>query len=139
MEPSSSSICQSDGKEEFLSKDFKVLVIEDDEMIRDALREFLEMSGYAVDTAIHGANAFEKLRTSEILPSLILLDLNMPVMPGKKFLEKLRVESDAYARIPVVLLTALPDENIPGIAGILRKPVGLKVILERVRSFHLPA
>jgi DNA-binding response OmpR family regulator len=114
-------------------------VIEDDGVIRDALREILEMSGYAVDTAIHGADALEKVRTGEILPSLILLDLNMPVMPGKEFLEKLRVESEAHARIPVVLMSAVPDENITGVAGILRKPVGMKAILERVRSFQGPA
>src|SRR4051794_32303724 len=99
--PDSSPICRCGSQGGQLSNEFKILVVEDDGMIRDALREILEMSGYAVDTAIHGADAFEKVRTSEILPSLILLDLNMPVMSGKEFLEKLRVESEAHARIPV--------------------------------------
>lgn len=130
------SICQSGSEGEQLSNDFKVLVVEDDEVIRDAVRECLEMSGYVVDTAIHGANAFEKLRTSEVLPSLILLDLNMPVMPGKVFFEKLRAESEAYARIPVILMTALPEGNIPGVAGILTKPFKMNAIIEKVREFN---
>ena len=129
-------IYQSGSKGERLNNDFKVLVIEDDEVIRNCVREFLEMAGYAVDTAIHGAHAFEKLRTSDVLPSMILLDLNMPVMPGKVFLEKLQVEPERYKRIPVVLMTALPDENVPGVMGILTKPFRLIAILEQIRLFQ---
>lgn len=104
-------------------------------MIRDAVGEILHMSGYSVETAIHGEDALQKLRAGTFLPALILLDLNMPVMSGRELLERLRHEPEALSRIPVVLLSAVPNPEIVGVAGILRKPVGLKAIVEMVRSF----
>jgi CheY-like chemotaxis protein len=107
-------------------------------VIREALQEFLELSGYAVDTAIHGADAFQKLRDSKTLPNLILLDLNMPVMSGKIFLENLRLESDAYSRIPVVLMTANPDHDLTGLAGVLSKPFRFNAVIDQIRRFQRP-
>jgi two-component system, chemotaxis family, chemotaxis protein CheY len=105
-------------------------------VIRDALRDFLDLSGYTVDTAIHGADALLKLRASKILPSMILLDFNMPIMSGKVFVENLRSEGGLAARIPVVLMTAQPDHDVVGLAGVLSKPFMFKAVLDQIRRFQ---
>jgi CheY-like chemotaxis protein len=82
----------------------EILVVDDDADIRDALRDALEFEGYAVSVAANGREAWDALG-SDGLPSLILLDLMMPVMNGAEFLGRLR--ADVRLRdVPVVVVTA---------------------------------
>lgn len=117
----------------FMSK-FKILLVEDDRDIRDSLSEYLELEGYEVVSAVHGEDALKKLQQSENLPGLILLDLNMPVMPGKVFLSKIRTQHKNYENIPVVVMTAVPDTIIYDVYGFLRKPLELDAIMELVQT-----
>ena len=82
----------------------RVLVIEDDAEIRDALVEYLEEEGYEVACAENGADGLTRLGDGP-LPSVVLLDSAMPVLDGAATLARLRA-NPAWAAIPVVLSSA---------------------------------
>lgn len=110
-----------------------LLVVEDDENIRDAMRLFLEVEGYHVFTAADGSQALELL-AREPAPRLILLDLMMPVMDGYEFL-RARKAAPALAAIPVVVVSAFSGD-LPGmdVKGFVGKPIDfeqLRVFLDR--------
>jgi signal transduction histidine kinase/CheY-like chemotaxis protein len=81
----------------------RVLIVEDDAMTRAILRRTLDEAGFAVDEAEHGATGLAQVRATP--PSIILLDLMMPVMDGFEFLSELRSDA-AHSAIPVLVLTA---------------------------------
>jgi signal transduction histidine kinase/DNA-binding response OmpR family regulator len=81
-----------------------VLIVEDDKNLRQMLRRMLEGQGWPVAEAENGAVALERVR--EHVPSVMVLDLMMPVMDGFAALAELR-RQEAWARIPVVVVTAL--------------------------------
>ncbi|BAP55048.1 PAS domain S-box [Thioploca ingrica] len=80
-----------------------VMVVEDDNSIREMMGRTLKNAGWQVDLAENGLIALEHLKQN--LPALILLDLMMPEMDGFEFVSRLRQEP-SYADIPVVVLTA---------------------------------
>jgi signal transduction histidine kinase/CheY-like chemotaxis protein len=81
-----------------------VLVIEDDEAIRQLLRRLLQRNGWQVAEAQNGREGLEQV--GRAVPSLILLDLMMPEMDGFEFASRLRA-NEAWRSIPVVVLTAM--------------------------------
>jgi len=82
-----------------------MLIIEDEELLRNLYSELLEMKGFHVETAIDGKSALEQL--NEIRkPDLILLDINMPEMDGIEFLRIIK-GNEKLKRIPVVLVTGV--------------------------------
>jgi CheY-like chemotaxis protein len=83
----------------------QVLIVDDDLDIRETLSELLEHRGFDVVTAENGLAALKLLRSSRAAPSVILLDLMMPVMDGYSFLEE-RKKDSALATIPVAIVTA---------------------------------
>jgi CheY-like chemotaxis protein len=92
-------------------REVSVLVIDDDDDIRDTLSEVLEEVGYSVATAGQGREALALLR--QIRPQVILLDLNMPVMGGAEFRRAQRGDPD-LAAIPTIIMTAvdrMPDRT----------------------------
>ena len=111
-----------------------ILVVEDDDLTREALRALLEATGYRVTAAAHGRQALDCLRDDEP-PCLILLDLLMPVMDGRTFRKHL-LQSPSLAPIPVLLLSAEGDlartAASLGAAGYFPKPVVIEVLLEAV-------
>lgn len=111
-----------------------VLIVEDDNDIREALTQILEYEGYAVNTVANGQEALDFLRKSEP-PGLILLDLMMPVMDGWQF--RAEQQKDAVlSQIPVVIVSAdgrvYQKANAIGAAGYLKKPVELETLLDIV-------
>jgi CheY-like chemotaxis protein len=85
-----------------------ILIIEDEEDIREILKEFFEGEGYHVFTAIHGKDAFRVLDLSlseKAKPNMILVDLMMPVMSGEEFIEKKKLHP-VFADIPTVIMSA---------------------------------
>ncbi len=113
----------------------RVLVVDDDTDLREAIVDVLEDEGYAVDCAADGLEGLEHLRARE-LPCLILLDWMMPRCDGPQFRAAQR-EDPALAAIPVVILTAdmrLADkiEQLDA-QDYLRKPVELARLLAVVR------
>ena len=83
----------------------KVMVVEDDSEIREALLEILEENGCDAVGAVNGERALAYLRSTDSLPCLILLDLMMPVMDGHEF-RQCQHEDATLARIPVIVMTA---------------------------------
>lgn len=110
----------------------RVMLVEDDDDVRVALAGVLQDEGFTVDEARHGREALERLGRSE-LPSLILLDLMMPVMDGWAFRAAQRADT-RLAKIPVVVLTALPDAHLPPLDAteVLRKPLDVPRLLDTV-------
>jgi CheY-like chemotaxis protein len=116
----------------------RVLVVEDDEDVREAIQEALEEEGYAVSSAANGAVALDALRASEELPSLILLDLMMPVMDGERFLRELRGDARLQG-LPVVIVTAdgraHAKASVLGAQEGLKKPVRMGDLLSTVSRY----
>lgn len=80
-----------------------VLVVEDEERMREILRRTLEKEGWRVTEAVNGRRALERL--AEGLPAVILLDLMMPEMDGFEFMQKFRQRPDCRP-VPVIVVTA---------------------------------
>ena len=82
-----------------------ILVVEDQETISLLIGHLLRKAGYAYECAVNGQEALERLKEG-FRPSLILLDVVMPVMDGYEFLDAMH-EDAAISDIPVVMLTSL--------------------------------
>ncbi len=80
-----------------------VLLVNDHAYLRDALATFLAVNGLEVVVAEHGQEALDQLRGG-LRPSVILLDLAMPVMDGATF-RKQQLEDSELAAIPVVIVS----------------------------------
>ncbi|HEX9296448.1 MAG TPA: response regulator [Polyangiaceae bacterium] len=85
-----------------------IVVVDDDDDVRDAVREILQLEGYATEGAANGEEALNLLRTSSARPCLILLDLMMPVMDGWEFLTLIDEEPGLHG-IPVAIMSAHPS------------------------------
>jgi len=116
----------------------RVMVVEDDEDIRESLIAVLEDYGYESTGAVHGRDALDKLRDQSARPQVILLDLMMPVMDGREFRER-QLATPALARIPVVVISAFRDVERLVLAlkpsAYLHKPIDLPRLLELVEHF----
>jgi CheY-like chemotaxis protein len=112
----------------------RVLVVEDHPDSRELLAEFLEALGYEVDVAGHGLEALERLRGAP-LPSVMVLDLMMPVMSGWELMRYVR-EDPALRSLPVVVVSGAGDaQPLPeGILGAVPKPVDLNVLRAFLRE-----
>ena len=111
-----------------------VLIVEDEETIRDTLRLSLELEGYEVRTACNGKEALEVLPRMR-RPCLILLDLMMPVMDGWGFVDA--VDKDVtLATIPIVVVTAFSgSEKSIHAKQIVKKPFDLNELLHIVGQY----
>ena len=115
-----------------------ILVVEDNDDVREMMAVTLELEGHHAVTAANGREALDMLRRG-LEPSLILLDLMMPVMNGFQFREEQRGDP-ALADIPVVVITA--DVNARskaeglGAAGFIQKPVKIQPLLDMIEQ-HL--
>jgi CheY-like chemotaxis protein len=118
----------------------RVLIVEDDPEIRESLVDVLSCAGYDAVTAIHGRDALDKLEKGA-KPSVILLDLMMPVMDGRTF-RKEQLRHPAHSQIPVIVLSAYQAAAASvelDAAGHLAKPLGLDELLEIVGRHCVPA
>jgi len=100
----------------------RILLVEDDDLLREGLRQLLEEDGCRVTAAADGAAGMELLRDGKLTPCLILLGLMMPGMNGWDFLQ-LHGRHPSLSRIPIAVASAYPfaeKEVLPGI--VLRKP-----------------
>jgi CheY-like chemotaxis protein len=110
-----------------------ILLVDDNAPMLQALSELLQVEGFTVLTAQNGLDALNKMRAADHV-SLVLLDLWMPVMDGREVLR--RKASDAgIAKIPVIVVSAVPPDSLDGVEAILKKPVLPQHLLEMVRRF----
>jgi chemosensory pili system protein ChpA (sensor histidine kinase/response regulator) len=119
------------------SEQATVLIVEDDDVAREAMKALLENDGYRVATAGDGQEAFERLR-SGLNPQVIVLDIEMPRMDGFQLRRVLRQEP-RLALIPVVVYSG--DADLSAVAdgcdadAYLHKPFDidrLRVLLARL-------
>src|SRR5436305_12768802 len=113
----------------------RVLVVDDDPQLREALTRALELDGYAVDTASNGVKALEAITGRR--PDVMVLDVMMPYVGGLDVCRTLRDRKD---RLPILVLTAR-DEVGDRVAGLdagaddyLTKPFALEELRAPLRA-----
>jgi len=115
-----------------------ILVIDDDESIRDLLRMHLSAAGYEVHVAEDAITAGYLVLRSP--PDLIICDINMPHMDGFEFIAALKADT-TLPRIPVIFLTSYEEGDDRGkelgAVGYLTKPVRADRLLQLVAR-HVP-
>ena len=109
-----------------------ILLVEDDELLRGAMKMVLEWEGYRVACAGDGREALDYLRGGE-RPALIVLDVMLPVLDGVQFREEQRRDPD-LADVPVVVVSALDPADFPDAAAHFRKPFAAEELLAAVRQ-----
>jgi DNA-binding response OmpR family regulator len=113
----------------------KILIVEDEHKIANALREGLEQESFAVDVAYEGEDGLSSAMYDEY--DLIILDIMLPGMSGLEICQKLREKGD---HTPILMLTAKdqPRDVVKGLNGgaddYLVKPFSFEVLLARVRA-----
>jgi CheY-like chemotaxis protein len=107
----------------------KILIVDDDDDLRQAIAMILAGEGFEVDEAEHGEVALQKLRANGHF-DVVLLDLFMPIMDGWQTLEVMR-ETPQLADVPVFVCTSAPDRAPPGVP-VLKKPFDLERLLETI-------
>ena len=114
----------------------RILVVEDDSEMRETLCEALADRGFEPLAASNGEEALDHLRAWSEPPSLILLDLMMPVLDGRGF-RSAQLAEPAFRAIPVIVLTAQSDvEQVcaeMSVDAYLRKPVRLDPLVTLIR------
>ena len=83
----------------------KILIVEDEEMIREGISDYLTDCGYETIEAVDGQEALEKFSSYEV--ALVLLDIQLPKLNGLEVLAEIRKTS----QVPVLMLTAFQDEE----------------------------
>lgn len=116
----------------------RLLIIDDDEVLRGMVSEYLRTRGFEVETACDGNSGLQKMRDGSF--ELLILDIMMPVMDGFEVLRRMRGTNDTVASLPVIFLTAHGDE-VDRIVGLelgaddyLSKPFNPRELLARVRA-----
>lgn len=111
-----------------------VLVVEDDDDIREVIIEILEAEGYSTLSARNGKEALDLLEQSA-KPCLVLLDMMMPIMNGRQFLDAI-MKNSRLAPLPVLIVSAIADKtNTEGSIGYLKKPIDINVVLDVVGQY----
>lgn len=111
-----------------------IVVVDDDEMIRDALSSALSEAGFDVALACDGEEGLAMIRACVQKPRLVILDLQMPRLDGAGVFGTLK--SDArLADVPVVISTAAPGRAPRG-ARVMTKPIDLDDIIELARAIR---
>jgi two-component system, chemotaxis family, chemotaxis protein CheY len=115
-----------------------VLVIDDDDQFRTLLSMLLSLHGYAVCTATNGAEGLQRLQRPPI-PTLILLDVNMPRMDGAAFRDAQRGLPAPLSEVPVVVISGLDltgeQRERMRAADYISKPIDDTSVLDVVRSY----
>lgn len=112
----------------------KILVVDDEELIRDVIKEYLEANNYIVEEASNGIEALEKLENNKY--DLLILDIMMKELDGFSMLDRL----DKSKMIPTIVLSARGEEYDKlhgfdlGIDDYLTKPFSPKELVARVKA-----
>jgi CheY-like chemotaxis protein len=116
------------------TKGQQLLLIEDNESIRDTFKLLLEDEGYLVQTACNGKDALRVI-AEKGEPAAIFLDLNMPEMDGITFLRE-RSKANIAVHTPVIVFTAYGRKmQIEGVSEWVKKPVEIERLLSIVSKY----
>jgi DNA-binding response OmpR family regulator len=109
----------------------KLLIVDDEQDVRDSLAEFFEDNGYDVFTAANGTDAWKSL-DSDGAPRAVVLDLMMPSMSGHKLYERMQSD-ERFSSVPVIISTSDPSRAPSGLL-IMKKPINLQRLLGAVKQ-----
>ncbi len=117
----------------------RILIIDDEEEIREVLKMHLEAAGYMVIEAVDGEDGINKMREGANLlqVGLIITDIRMPKVNGVEAIDYLRTNAPSK---PILVITGYPDTELAisllkkGVKEYLVKPVEKKVLLEKVKK-----
>jgi CheY-like chemotaxis protein len=112
-----------------------ILLVEDDEDLREIMASVLRDAGYYVSEAEHGLEALEQLDQMPSAPCLVLLDLMMPIMSGPEFLSELRSAQRIDSLNIVVLSASGKTSDAPEAKRFIRKPFDSAVLLGLAEEF----
>lgn len=118
----------------------KILIIDDELKLREAICELLSLVGYEVIEAQDGKEGLKKVE--QFLPNLIICDIMMPVLDGYGFLEEHQLSE--YSFIPVIFVTARVEENDQkkgfalGAKKYFKKPFIFKELLLAIEDHIIP-
>jgi CheY-like chemotaxis protein len=107
----------------------RVLVVDDEPVIRALVAATLEPIGMEVESAADGPSGIDLARATA--PDVVLIDVGLPGLSGTEVLRRLRDDPDT-ASIPVLLLTGVDPESSDGADGVVRKPFTLERLRESV-------
>jgi PAS domain S-box-containing protein len=114
-----------------------ILIVDDEEVVRQAASDILRSQGYEVLAAENGRQAVDLFRQRDGRFALVLLDLTMPVMGGPQSIGKLKA---IRPEVPVLVSTGLNEETAmrrfagADIAGFIQKPYTLRALAEKIRG-----
>ncbi len=117
----------------------KILIVDDEECIRDFLSYMLDKGGFLTENACNGKEALEKVAQNK--PDIIILDITMPVMDGLETCRRLREHPDNL-NIPIIFMSATEydyiTQTIRGMPGgairYIEKPCELKYLFSQINS-----
>lgn len=115
-------------------ENYRILIVDDEERIRDMIREYISLEGYEIDEAANGVEALNKINSHQY--SLIILDVMMPKFDGWGVCKEVRKSS----QVPIIMLTARGEEYDKlfgfelGVDDYLVKPFSPKELLARMKA-----
>jgi two-component system response regulator VicR len=117
----------------------QILIVEDDMGVRESLAEYLEAEGYLVATASNGREGLRLLQGP--LPSVVILDLHMPVLSGEQFVATIRSD-ERLSGLPVVLMSGDGRQGAStqlAVQAVLPKPFEIDELLDLVERLSAQA
>ncbi|HMS40623.1 MAG TPA: response regulator [Pyrinomonadaceae bacterium] len=124
--------------QEGMPKNLTILVVDDSATVRKLISGKLEKTGHAVVSAIDGIDALEKIK--DMVPDLVLLDINMPRMDGYQVCKMIR-SNDATKDVPVVMISGKDGffdkvrGRMAGTTGYITKPFGPETLMKTVETY----
>lgn len=114
----------------------KVLIIEDDQAIRQMVQDVLELEGYETSGAANGNEGIEFLQKDDnAKPCVIILDMMMPVANGWQFLDYQRANGN-LSKIPVIVCSAFKESaKTVRPSAFVEKPIKLNALRDAVKAF----
>jgi len=114
----------------------KILVVDDDPVIRDMMADILEFEGYTISIARNGSEALKLLRSDQ--EYLVFLDIMMPVMSGKELCALIEADPHLRARHRIILMSAmdnLEEASTLEVDAILQKPFVVDDVIDILEPF----
>ena len=111
----------------------RVLIVEDDDSIRELYSELLEAEGYEALTSKNGREALALLKNATHLPALIVTDYLMPQMNGLELIEAIQSDERLHPT-PIVLISAM-NPSCPKGVEFIKKPLEIETMLKKVNQY----
>jgi CheY-like chemotaxis protein len=114
----------------------RLLIVDDDEVNRALLHFLLQSFDCITADAINGAEAMRQLNLGKNIPTIILLDLNMPIMDGYEVIKAIKNNKEAYPLTRIIVISATSYQNFIKkedpchISGYIQKPINKAKLLE---------